>query len=516
MNLLNTPLLLIILDGFGVSSNREGNAIELAQMNNYKNFINNYPHTYLYASGEYVGLPEGVMGNSEVGHMTIGAGRIPWQDIMRIDRAIKDRSFFTHPLLLEVVKNCRENNSKVHLLGLVSDGSVHSVDRHYFALIEFFAQNGFSKDKVIFHVITDGRDTEPKICSKYIKKLSDFMEKYSCGIIFSISGRYYAMDRDKRWDRTKLFYDAITLGEGFRADNPIEAVNAAYDRNETDEFIKPTVLFDKDTAQKYILRDGDSMICFNFRADRVRQITRAFAELEFSEFVRTVFRKIFYVTFTEYFPNQTLPCMFPPLSYRNVLGEVISRNGIKQFRIAETEKYAHITYFLNVGREEPFWGEERVLIPSPKIATYDLVPQMSAPLITKRLLEVINSQSFPIYIVNYANPDMVGHTGNLDATVDALRYIDYILGVLVRTILSYGGTIVITSDHGNCEQMVYYETKMPHTAHTTNLVPFIVINESGLKNIDLIKNAGLASVAPTILKILNIPIPTEFEAGTLY
>lgn len=516
MNLVNTPLLVVILDGFGISSIKEGNAVELANMNNYQSFLRKYPHAYLHASSEYVGLPPGVMGNSEVGHMTIGAGRIPWQDIMRIDRAIKDGSFFRHPLLLQVAKNCKENNTRVHIFGLVSDGSVHSVDRHYFALLEFFAKNNILKDRIVFHVITDGRDTDPKVACKYINELSEWMNRYNCGIIFSISGRYYAMDRDKRWDRTQLFYDAITLGEGIKSNNPIEAVKRAYERNETDEFIKPTILFDDSTAQKYTLKDGDSVICFNFRADRVRQITRALTENNFSEFARKVYRKVFYITFTEYFPLQNLPCLFPPISYKNMLGEIISKEGIKQFRIAETEKYAHITYFLNGGREESFPGEERVLIPSQKVTTYNLTPQMSAPLITKKLLEAIHSMSFTIYIVNYANPDMVGHTGDLNATVEALKYIDYILGVLVKTILSYNGTVIITSDHGNCEQMIYYETKTPHTAHTTNPVPFILINDGALSQTKLKTAEGLASVAPTILKILNIPIPKEFEATPLY
>lgn len=517
MNLVNTPLLLIILDGFGVTEEKEGNAVELANMVNYKNFLKNYPHTFLEASGEYVGLPQGVMGNSEVGHMTIGAGRVPWQDIARIDKAIKDKTFFTHPLLLKVVENCKANNSRVHLFGLVSDGSVHSVNRHYLALIEFFAKAGLLKDRVIFHIITDGRDTDPKIAKIYIEELCNWMKKFDCGIVFSVTGRYYAMDRDKRWDRTKLFYDAITLGAGVKATTPQEAVELAYKRNETDEFIKPTVLFDGEESKKYTIKDGDSIICFNFRADRVRQITRALTEANFSEFKREIYRKVFYVTFTEYFPGQSLPCLFPPVTYKNVLGEVISNNNIRQFRIAETEKYAHITYFLNAGREEPFKGEERVLIPSQKVATYDLVPQMSAPLITRKLLETINTRAFPVYFVNYANPDMVGHTGNLEATVEALKYIDYILGVLVKTILSYNGTAIITADHGNCEQMIYYDTKTPYTAHTTNRVPFILINENSyLKNIKLQNNGGLANVAPTILKILNILPPSEFEAQPLF
>ncbi len=512
----NIPLLLIILDGFGVSKKVEGNAIHLADMKNYKNLINKYPNTILKASGEAVGLPEGIMGNSEVGHMTIGAGTIPWQDITRIDKSIQDGSFFTHPLLLKVVEKIKTTLCKVHLWGLVSDGSVHSVDRHYFALLKFFAQHNIRKEKVIFHIVTDGRDTDPKVAKKYVKELQDFTSKINCGTLFCISGRYYAMDRDKRWDRTKLFYEAITEGIApYYAQDAITAIDSAYSRGETDEFIKPTILFDKNEAKKYIIQNGDCVICFNFRADRVRQITRTLTENNFNEFNRKTFPKVFYICITEYFPNQTTPVLFPPLQYKNTLGEILSENNIKQFRIAETEKYAHITYFLNLGREESFLGEERVLIPSQKVATYDLAPLMSAPQITKKLLEAIHSKSFTIYIVNYANPDMVGHTGNLEATIEALKYIDYVLGVLVKTILEQQGTVIITADHGNCEQMIYYDTKTPHTAHTTNPVPFLLINENSLKNVKLKNNLGLSSIAPTISQILSIFDDTTFEAESL-
>ncbi|MFN7182306.1 MAG: 2,3-bisphosphoglycerate-independent phosphoglycerate mutase [Planctomycetota bacterium] len=516
MKLPNTPLLLIILDGFGINDKEEGNAIKLANMANYESFLREYPYTKLDASGRAVGLPSGVMGNSEVGHMTIGAGRIPWQDITRIDKSIEDGSFFSHPLLLQVVERIKINRKKVHLWGLVSDGAVHSVDRHYFALLKFFSVHNIGKEKVVCHIVTDGRDTEPKIAKKYVKELQDYTLQLNCGTLFCVAGRYYAMDRDKRWDRTKLFYQAITQGVApYYAQDAVRAIELAYQRGETDEFIKPTILFDKNETGKYIIEEGDTVICFNFRADRARQITRALTESDFKEFDRQVFRRIFYLSMTEYFSGQSFPCLFPPLTYTSTLGEVLSNNGIRQFRIAETEKYAHITYFLNSGREKPFREEERVLIPSQKVATYDLTPLMSAPQITKKLLEVIHSQSFPVYIVNYANPDMVGHTGNLEATIDALKYIDYVLAILVKSILEQEGTVIITADHGNCEQMIYYETKTPHTAHTTNQVPFVLISENNLKNVKLKINQGLSSIAPTILQILQIGQPPEFEAESL-
>jgi 2,3-bisphosphoglycerate-independent phosphoglycerate mutase len=514
----NTPLLLIILDGFGFNVNYDGNAIELADMTNYKSLLKNYPNTLLVASGEAVGLPEGIIGNSEVGHMTIGAGRIPWQDITRIDKAIQDGSFFEHPYLLRILQKVKNTPSKVHLIGLVSDGGVHSMDRHYLALLKFFANNKVEKEKVVFHCITDGRDTEPKIAKKYLNALLATMKDYNCGVVFCVSGRYYAMDRDKRWDRTKLFYEAITEGKGLFSSDALSAVEEAYLRGETDEFIKPTIVVSPSEISKFTISSGDCVICFNFRADRVRQITLALTEAKFNGFERNIFPVVDYLCFTEYFKeNNKLPALFSPLSYTNVLSEVLSNAGIRHFKIAETEKYAHITYFLNVGKEEPFELEERVLIPSPKVATYDLAPLMSAPLITSKLLEVINSDSFPMYIVNFANPDMVGHTGKLEPTIQALKYLDSAITSLVKSILSKDGTVILTSDHGNCEQMLIFENGAcrPHTAHTLNPVPFVLINNSNFSKIKLKVGKGLSSVAPTILEILKIFPPKEFSAPSL-
>ncbi len=517
-------LTLIILDGFGYSTKREGNAIALANTPFWDYLWNTYPKGLLIASGEAVGLPPGQMGNSEVGHMNIGAGRIVYQDIVRISRSIKEGSFFKNKVINRVFDAALKNRGKVHFIGLLSDGGVHSHIEHLFALLELAKKKGF-KD-VCIHAVLDGRDTPPKSAKKYLKALIDKIKELGVGKIATLGGRYYYMDRDKRWDRTQKAYDAMVFGKGLKENNPLKALEDAYERGETDEFVLPTVI-----SQDCLIGRNDSVFFFNFRADRMRQIVAALGLKDFKGFERKGEEPNYIATMTLYDETFPFDVAFPPQTLEKVLGEVISEAGFKQLRIAETEKYAHVTYFFNGGREEPFPGEERVLVPSPKVPTYDLKPEMSAYEVTEKVVERIRSKEYKLIVLNFANPDMVGHTGNLEATVKAIETVDECLKRVVKETLGNGGACIVTADHGNAEQMIDPETGKPWTAHTTNPVPFVfvkgVCGKAELKrresqDVEIPEEFGgvevvgiLADIAPTILDVLGIEIPFQMSGSVI-
>ena len=510
---MNVPLLvLIVMDGFGVNKNKEGNAISLAGDLNVSRLQKEYPSTTLKCSGNDVGLPAGLMGNSEVGHLNIGAGRIVWQEITKIDTGIKDGSFFTNPELVNAMKFAQEHRSKLHLIGLVSDGGVHSSDNHYSALLEMARQNGFTRDNLCFHAVMDGRDTPPDSGVRYIAQLQAKMDELNVGRIATISGRYWLMDRDKRWERVEPAYNMLTLGEGVRELSPVDAIKNAYVKKETDEFIKPIVIAGNTAG---VIKDNDSVIFFNFRADRAREITRTLTEPGFKEFPRKVFPKVLYTTMTMYDENFTLPVAFKPLSMKNILSEVLGREKIKQLRISETEKYAHVTYFFNGGEETAFPFEDRKLIPSPKVPTYDTQPQMSALEVTQEVLKDIQAGAHEVIIMNFANCDMVGHTGVMEAAVKAVQTVDSCVAKIVETVLKKGGVIILTADHGNAEEMIdFAHGNHPHTYHTTNIVPFILVGEK-YKASKLRPEGRLSDIAPTMLEIMGIPKPQEMDGINL-
>ncbi len=509
------PFLLIIMDGWGWREESQGNAVRLAGTPHLDALKENYPFTLIRASGEAVGLPQGQMGNSEVGHLNIGAGRIVYQDLTRINLAIKDGSFFENEVLKEAFARARATNGKVHLLGLVSDGGVHSHLQHLFALLEFARREGLC-ERVYVHAFTDGRDTPPTSGIDYIKALVKKMQELSCGKVASVSGRYYAMDRDKRWERTALAYRALVLGEGLKAPDPVEAVREAYARGETDEFIKPTVICVNDKPVATI-SDGDVVIFFNFRADRARQLTLALTKEDFQAFEREKWPKLaYFVCMTLYDETFNLPVAFPPLHLKNIWGEVVSKAKLHQLRIAETEKYAHVTYFFNGGEEEPFPLEDRKLIPSPReVPTYDLKPEMSAYEVTEEVVKRIKSGRYQFIVMNYANGDMVGHTGILEAAVKAVKVVDECVGRVIAVWRKYmdGAPAIVTSDHGNCEQMVDPETGEPFTAHTANPVPLYLIDDrfKGQR----LKEGILGDIAPTGLYLMGLEIPTEMTGTVL-
>ncbi|SKA93595.1 phosphoglycerate mutase [Caloramator quimbayensis] len=499
----NRLRMLLILDGWGINERKDGNAIANAKTNNFDYYWDNYPHTTLSASGLDVGLPEGQMGNSEVGHLNIGAGRIIYQEFTRINKEIKEERFFKNEAFLSAIDNVKKHNSKMHLYGLLSDGGVHSHIDHLKALLKLCKSEGLSE--VYVHCFLDGRDVPPQSALTYIDELENYMKEIGIGRIATISGRYYAMDRDKRWDRVQLAYNAMVKGEGEIAGSAREAVEKSYSENRVDEFVLPTVIVkdDKITAK---IEENDSIIFFNFRPDRAREITRAFVDKEFEGFKRDYFR-VYYVCMTLYDNSITdVDVAYKPEKYVNALGEYLSKNGIKQLRIAETEKYAHVTFFFNSGIETPYENEDRILIPSPKVPTYDMQPEMSAYLVTERVLKEIDENKYHFIVLNFANPDMVGHTGVYDAAVSAINAVDECLGRVVKRVLEKNGSVYITADHGNAEQMIDYETGEPYTAHTTNKVPFIVIGEGDVK----LRDGGrLCDISPTILKCMGLEIPKE-------
>lgn len=467
-----------------------------------------YPVTALECSGESVGLPEGQMGNSEVGHLNIGAGRVVYQELTRISREIRGGEFFTNDELTALLDNLHERKGALHLMGLLSDGGVHSHIEHLYALLRMAKQKGLAR--VYVHAFLDGRDVPPASAGIYIKDLQRKMAEIGIGDIATVSGRYYAMDRDKRWERTEKAYAALVCGEGETASSAADAIAASYARNETDEFVRPSVITQGATVQR-----GDGIIFFNFRPDRARQITRAFVDENFAGFTRRGGRlDISFVCMTQYDESIPAPVAFKPSYLTNTLGEIISRLGLKQLRIAETEKYAHVTFFFNGGKEKPFSGEERCLIPSQKVATYDLVPEMSAYEVTDIVVERIRSQEFALIVLNYANGDMVGHTGVYEAAIKAVETVDLCIGRVVEAMRAVGGIVCITADHGNAEQMVDPATSEPYTAHTTNKVPFILVSEA-YKGRELKSTGVLADIAPTIMDLLQIEKPAEMTGQSL-
>ena len=501
---------LIILDGFGHSCKEKGNAIQVANTKNIDNLWTKYPHTFLQASGLSVGLPEGQMGNSEVGHLNLGAGRIVYQELTRISKNIKEGRFFENPSFLDAIKNVKENNSSLHLLGLLSDGGVHSHNSHLYALLKMAKMK--EVQNVYIHCFLDGRDTSPQSAEIYLNQLEKMMEKIGVGSIATISGRYYAMDRDQRWERIQLAYDAMVLGKGKYTSSSSEAIRQAYQDNKTDEFVLPTIILNHEQAIATI-KDNDSIIFFNFRPDRARQITRAIIDENFEGFIREKrLHDLTFVTMTQYDQDiKDVEIAYAPEIISNTIGEYISKKGMKQLRIAETEKYAHVTYFFNGGIEKKFVGEDRELIPSPKIATYDLKPEMSAYELTKKVLEAIDSDEYDFMVLNYANADMVGHTGIMEAVTKAVETVDCCVKEVVDAIIQCGGKVIITADHGNAEQVMDYETKKPFTAHTINPVKCIIAGAGKLN----LQEGKLADVAPTLLELMNLDKPQEMTGNSL-
>ncbi len=504
---MNTPVLLLILDGWGQAPDGKGNAVSLAKTPNLDKLMQKYPVSLLKCSQQDVGLPSGQMGNSEVGHLNLGAGRIVHQDISRIDNALENDELVTNPVLKKLAENACQNGGRVHLLGLVSDGGVHSQQAHLEGLILAFQSLGVKE--IFIHAFLDGRDTPPDSAFGFLQQLQDFTKKHGTGKIATISGRYYAMDRDKRWERVQLAFDTIIHGKGGSQDWAA-AVQASYAKKEFDEFILPTVC-DKNGC----IRNRDSILFFNFRADRVRELCHSFFDSDFKEFDRGDFSPLQNIaTMTLYDESFPLPILFPPQKPTKILGEVLAQNGLRQLRIAETEKYAHVTYFFNGGEEKPFAGESRILIDSPKdVATYDLKPEMSVNEVSRILQEKIAAREFDIFICNFANLDMVGHSGIIPATIAACEAVDKCVGKVVDTLLAQGGNAIITADHGNAEDMLD-ENGKPKTSHSLNPVAAILVGEAFAKQ-SVRKQGRLADVAPTILQLINIAQPAEMTGETL-
>jgi len=502
--------MLMILDGFGENPNNEGNAVNLAKKPNIDKLRKICPVSHIDASGAAVGLPDGQMGNSEVGHTNIGAGRIVYQKLTKITKSIEDGDFFSIPEFTEAIENVKKNNSKLHIMGLLSDGGVHSHQRHLYGLLELAKRKGLDNN-VFIHAFMDGRDTLPASGEGYIQELQEKMKEKGVGKIATLSGRYYAMDRDKRWDRVEKAYNALVKGEGVLAKDPIQAIEESYQQETFDEFVVPTVITDANDQPLAKIESGDSVIFFNFRPDRARQLTRAIVDDKFDGF-KTDKLDIDFVCMTEY--DDTMPNVkiaFKPEELTNTFGEVVSNLGKKQLRIAETEKYAHVTFFFNGGREEPYPGEDRILVNSPKVATYDLQPEMSAYEVTEKVVEAINSEKYDTIILNFANTDMVGHTGNIDAAIKAVEAVDKCVGEIVEAVQKQNGVLLITADHGNAEQMIDYQTGEPLTSHTTNLVPLILV---GMENVEL-KDGRLCDLTPTMLDIMEEQKPKEMTGESL-
>ena len=502
------PVMLIILDGWGMGKDYPGNAIKLGNTPNFDRLIKQCPNSSLDASGTSVGLPEGQMGNSEVGHLNIGAGRVVYQELPRITNAINAGDFFKKEEFLAGIENAKRNNSKVHLMGLVSDGGVHSHIEHLYGLLELMKRNG--QEDVYVHAILDGRDVPPTVGKQHIQELENKMDQIGLGKIATVSGRYYAMDRDKRWDRTKLSYDAMTLGQGHTSEDPVKAVQKSYEENITDEFMIPTVITENGKPVATV-ETGDTIIFFNFRPDRARQITRAFVDRDFEGFERKKAVSTFYITMTEY--DKTIENVH--VAYRseapiNTLSQYVSLKGLNQLKIAETEKYGHVTFFFNGGIEEPYMNEDRVLISSPKVATYDLQPEMSAYEVKDELLRRMNMNKYDLIIVNFANPDMVGHTGVIPAVVKAIETVDTCLGEVIDLLEEKGGVALITADHGNAEKLLDKENH-PVTSHTLNKVPLILVGKENVK----LQDGKLADLAPTLLDLMELEKPEEMTGKSL-
>jgi len=512
LNSKQGPLALIIIDGWGYSPARDGNAIALAETPFYDELREKYPHTLLEAHGSRVGLPAGVMGNSEVGHLNIGSGRVVRMDVSLVDHEIETGAFFENQPLARVMDDVKQRGTALHLLGLISDGQVHSSLTHLYALLQMAKQRGLSR--VFVHCFLDGRDTPPASAVQYIAALQRKMEELQVGEIASLVGRYYAMDRDKRWERTRLAYDLLVEGIGTTTTNPVDAISQAYQRGVTDEFVEPLLVVREDGQPVATIRDQDGVIFFNFRPDRARQLTRSLAISGFNEFPEARRPQIDFVCFTLYDSTFDLPIAFPPRTHKNVLAEVWGGLRVSNYRMAETEKYAHVTYFFNGGVEQEYPCEQRLLVPSPKVATYDLQPEMSAFKVTDKVLRAIEEGETQVFVINFANPDMVGHTGKLDKTIEACQYVDTCLGWITKGIRRARGRTLITADHGNAEQMLDLMTGGPHTAHTTNPVPFHLIDEDAI-GLKLREGGALEDVAPTLLGILGLERPPEMTGRDL-
>ena len=505
------PTVLMILDGYGLNDRHDGNAVYEAKTPVMDGLMKDYPFVKGNASGLAVGLPDGQMGNSEVGHMNMGAGRIVYQELTRITKEIQDGDFFKNEALLTAMKNAKDNDSAIHFMGLLSDGGVHSHNTHLYGLLEMAKREGLKK--VYVHCFLDGRDTPPASGKEFVEQLEAKMKEIGVGEIGVISGRYYAMDRDNRWDRVELAYKALTKGEGVEGTDAAEAVQASYDAEKTDEFVLPTVL-KKDGKPVATIQDKDSVIFFNFRPDRAREMTRAFCDDEFTGFARAKRIHTTYVCFVDY--DETIPnklVAFKKETIKNTLGEFLAAHGKTQARIAETEKYAHVTFFFNGGVEEPNPGEDRILVKSPKVATYDLQPEMSAPAVCEKLTDAIRSGKYDVIIVNFANPDMVGHTGVENAAVKAIEAVDECVGKAVEAIKEVDGVMFICADHGNAEQLIDYKTGEPWTAHTTNPVPFILVNAG--EGYGLREGGCLADIAPTLIELMGMEQPKEMTGKSL-
>ena len=504
-------MILVILDGFGINSRKEGNAIAHASTPHLDALLKNYPNSRISMSGMDVGLPEGQMGNSEVGHMILGAGRIVYQDLTLIHKDIDDGSFYRNPILLDALRKTKAVNNRLHLMGLLGDGGVHSHQRHMEAIIEMARREQVGE--VYLHLFLDGRDTPPTSAEQFMLDLNEKLKAYRNVRIATVTGRYYAMDRDKRWDRVEKAYVCLTEGIGKEAVSGLDAIRESYKEKITDEFVLPAVM--KDVVPAGLIHDGDGVIFFNFRADRARELTKAITDDSFAEFPRKRRPKLSsYTTMTQYDETFNVPAAYKPREIRRILGEIASQAGVRQLRIAETEKYAHVTYFFNGGEEKESPGEERILIPSPKdVATYDLKPEMSARPVTEALVKYLREQDVGLVIANYANADMVGHTGNFEASVRAVEVIDECLGKVVDAAMSKKGKVVITADHGNIEQLIDYDTGMPHTAHTTNLVPVILVDDER-RNGRLNQGSGV-DIAPTVLQLLKLPQPKDMTGHSL-
>ena len=505
------PVVLMILDGYGLNERHDGNAVYEAKTPVMDRLMKEYPFVKGNASGLSVGLPDGQMGNSEVGHLNMGAGRIVYQELTRITKSIEDGDFFENPEFLAAVENCKSHDSALHLYGLVSDGGVHSHITHIYGLLELAKRNGLTK--VFVHCFLDGRDTPPSSGKEFVEELEEKMKELGVGRVASVMGRYYAMDRDNRWDRVKLAYDALTKGEGNRGESATGLIQESYDNGKTDEFVLPAVVTENG-APVGLIREHDSVIFFNFRPDRAREITRAFCDDSFSGFEREKRMELTYVCFTDY--DETIPnklVAFKKETISNTFGEFLAAHGKKQARIAETEKYAHVTFFFNGGVEEPNPGEDRILVKSPKVPTYDMQPEMSAPQVCEKLVEAIHSGKYDVIIVNFANPDMVGHTGVEAAAVKAIEAVDACVGKTVEAILEENGVLFICADHGNAEQLIDYATGEPFTAHTTNPVPFILVNAG--EGYGLREGGCLADIAPTLIELMGMEQPKEMTGRSL-
>lgn len=506
------PVMLVILDGWGLADSADGNAIALAKKPCYDKLLAKYPHAVLKSSGEFVGLPEGQMGNSEVGHLNLGAGRVVYQELTRINRAVRTGDFAENAVLKDALEKALQDGKALHLMGLLSDGGVHSHIKHLFALLDMAREKGLKK--VFLHIILDGRDVPPTNAKEYIIALEEKLQSLGIGQISTVSGRYYTMDRDNRWERVEKAYQAMVAGEGPKARIALEAIDKSYEMKVTDEFVEPTVIVDDNGQPVGNVKSGDVMIMYNFRADRAREISRAFTDKEFTFFSRPGGDlNLFYVCMTQYDINIKAPVAYPPQNLENTLGEFVSEAGLRQLRIAETEKYAHITFFFNGGVEEAFPGEDRVLIESPKVATYNLQPEMSACKISEKLLEILKEDDYDLIILNYANPDMVGHTGQLNACITAIETVDTCMDMIIGPVVDRGGAVVITADHGNAEQMIDTKTNQPLTAHTSNLVPVVLIcrEPAGVK----LRDGDLQDVAPTLLELMGLEKPGEMTGQSL-